>query len=197
MNCVKVVNILFAELVDQRAEQARPGLPQLAHQIPPAAGALDGLARIDEDPLDLFVKFVAVGDDHHSGVGVVFKNPLCQQHHYDAFSAALRVPDDAALMVTHVPLRRLDGEILVHARQLFHAAIEEHEIVHQLDQPFLVAHLEQILVQLEAGVILLVFLPLQEILLLRTNAAVLKPFGIVASEDELHGAEKPPLNSGC
>ena len=35
-------------------------------------------------------------------------------------------------------LRGLDAEILVHARQLLHAAVEEHEVVHQLDQPILV-----------------------------------------------------------
>ena len=34
-------------------------------------------------------------------------------------------------------LRGLDAEILVHARQLLHAAVEEHEVVHQLDQPVL------------------------------------------------------------
>ena len=36
-----------------------------------------------------------------------------------------------------VLLRRLDAEILMHARQLLHAAVEEHEIVHQLDEPLL------------------------------------------------------------
>jgi hypothetical protein len=30
----------------------------------------------------------------------------------------------------------------VHARQLLHTAIEQHEIVHQLDQPIFAAHLE-------------------------------------------------------
>ena len=41
------------------------------------------------------------------------------------------------LLLAHVLLRRLDAEILVHARQLLHAAVEEHEVVHQLDQPVL------------------------------------------------------------
>ena len=88
-------------------------------------------------------------------------------------------------------LRGLDAEILVHARQLLHAAVEQHEVVHQLDQPLLGAHLEQVLVQLEAAVVRLVFLPLQEILLRGADGAVLQPLGVVAREDELHRAEEP------
>ena len=41
------------------------------------------------------------------------------------------------LSLAHMLLRGLDAEILVHARQLLHAAVEEHEVVHQLDQPVL------------------------------------------------------------
>ena len=103
---VEVVHALPAELVDQRAEQARLGLAELAHQVAPAAGALDGLARLGEDALDLFVQLVAVGDDDHAGVGLVLQNPLGQQHHDDALAAALRVPDDAALVgVRHAAAR--------------------------------------------------------------------------------------------
>ena len=36
-----------------------------------------------------------------------------------------------------------------------------------------------------------VLLPLQEVLLRRADGAVLQPLGIVAGEDELHGAEEP------
>ena len=88
-------------------------------------------------PLDLLVQLVAVGDDDHAGVGLVLQNPLGQQHHDDALAAALRVPDDAALVGVDVLLRGLDAEVLVHARQLLHAAVEEHEVVHQLDEPLL------------------------------------------------------------
>ena len=42
----------------------------------------------------------------------------------------------------------------------------------------------------------LVLLPLQEILLLRADGAVLQPLGIVAREDELHRAEKPLVEFG-
>ena len=106
MNASKSSTSLLAELVDQRAEQARRGLAELAHQVAAAAGALDGLARLGEDALDLFVQFVAVGDDGDAGVGVVLQNPLGQQHHHDALAAALRVPDDAALLLrAHAPAR--------------------------------------------------------------------------------------------
>ncbi len=88
-------------------------------------------------------------------------------------------------------LRGLDAEILVRARQLLHAAVEQHEVVHQLDQPVLAAHLEQVLVQLEAAVVRFVFLPLQEVLLRRADGAVPQPLGVVAGEDELHGGEEP------
>ena len=45
------------------------------------------------------------------------------------------------------------------------------------------AHLEQVLVQLEAAVVRLVLLPLQEVLLRRADGAVLQPLGVVAGED--------------
>ena len=41
---VEVVHVLAAELVDQRAEQPRRGLAELAHQVAAAAGAVDGFA---------------------------------------------------------------------------------------------------------------------------------------------------------
>jgi hypothetical protein len=94
-------------------------------------------------------------------------------------------------------LRGLDAEVLVHARQLLHAAVEQHEVVHQLEQPRLGAHLQQVLVELEAAVVGLVFLPLQEVLLRRADGAVLQPLGVVARKDELHRAEEPGVELGC
>ena len=164
---LEIIHALSAELVHQRAEQARRGLAELGHQVASAAGAGHGMTGSDENAFDLFVQFVAVGDDHHAGIGLVLQNPLGQQHHDDALAAALGMPDDAALAAVDMRLRRLDAEILVHARQLFHAAIEQHKVVHQLDQPLLVAHLEQVFIQLEAAVVRLVFFPFQEILLFR------------------------------
>jgi hypothetical protein len=62
------------------------------------------------------------------------------------------------------------------AWQLLHTAIEQHEIVQQLDEALLVANLQQILVELEATVVLLIFLPLEEIVFGGANRAVLKAF---------------------
>jgi len=188
---VEVIHVAPAELVHQRTQQARCGLAELVHQVVPAAGAIDLLARIVEHPLDLLVQLIAIGDHHHAGMWVVLQQPLGQQHHHDALAAALGVPDDAALALVGVPLRGLDAEILVHSRHLLDAAVEQHEIVHQLDQPILAAHLQQVLVQLVAAVVGLVFLPLQEELLRCIDGAVLQTFRVIAGKHELHRAEKP------
>ena len=78
--------------------------------------------------------------------------------------------------LTHLRLGSLDAEILVDTRQLLHAAVEQHKVVHQLNQPVLPAHAEQILIELETAVVGFVFLPLQEIFLRRADAAVLQTF---------------------
>ena len=121
------------------SEQSRRGLawPSWLIRSRPLLVRLIASPASVKTPLDLLVQLVAVGDDGDAGVGVVLQNPLGQQHHDDALAAALRVPDDAALAFAHMLLRRLDAEILVHARQLLHAAVEQHEVVHQLDQPVL------------------------------------------------------------
>jgi hypothetical protein len=77
------------------------------------------------------------------------------------------------------------------ARQLLHAAAEQHEVVDQLQQPALLAQLEQILVQLEAAVVRLVLLPLQEVLFRRADGAILQPLRVVAGKQDLDGGEEP------
>jgi hypothetical protein len=107
------------------------------------------------------------------------------------------VPDDAALALRiHVLLRGLDTESTDARAAVFHAAVEQHKIVHQFQQARFVAQLEQVFVELEAGVVLFVFLPLQEVLLLGADGAVLQPFGVVAGKDKLHGAEEPGIEFG-
>src|ERR1035438_10276530 len=64
----------------------------------PTAGPVDRFSHVCEDPLDLFVEFVAVSKDQDSCIGFVFKNPLRQQHHHDALATALCVPDYSALI---------------------------------------------------------------------------------------------------
>ena len=187
----EVVHVATAELMHQRAHQPWQWLRQQAQQFPAALGASDWLAGLGEDAFDLLVQLVTVGNDGDAGVRFVLQNPLGQQHHHDALAAALRVPDDAALMALHVGLRRLDPDILVNPRQLLDAAVEQHEVVQQLEQPILGAHLEQVFVELESGVVGLVFLPLQEVLLLGLDGAVLQTLGVVAGKHQLHGGEEP------
>ena len=113
---VEVVHVLGAELVYQRTQQARRRLTELGHQVAAAfASGNDGI-RTREHALNLLVQLVTVGDDGDTGIGIVLQNPLGQQHHHDALAASLRVPDDAALLLPHVCLRRLDAEILVRPR---------------------------------------------------------------------------------
>ena len=56
MKASKSSTSLRPELVHQRAQQARCGLAKLTHQVAATAGALDGFARLVEDPLDLFIQ---------------------------------------------------------------------------------------------------------------------------------------------
>ena len=79
--CVKVRIGTFgrrAKLVHQRAQQSGRGLAQLAHQVVAAAGAADGFTGISKHPLDLFVQFIAVGDDGHPRLRLVLQNPFGQ-----------------------------------------------------------------------------------------------------------------------
>ena len=176
--------------MNQRTKQAGRRLGKLGHQITATAGAVHLLAGGLEDVFDLLIQLVAVCDDGHAGVGVVLQNPLGQQHHDDALAASLRVPDDAALLLVDMRLGDLDAEILVHARQFLHAAVEQYEIINKFDEPFLPAHLEQVLVDLVAGVVLLVLLPFEEVFFWREDRAVLQSLRVVPSEDDLHSAEE-------
>ena len=99
---VEVVHVLAAELVHQRAQQAWRRLTELGHQVAAALASGDGDARTREHALDLFIQLVAVRDDGNTAVGIVFQNPLRQQHHHDALAAALRVPNDSALLSAHL-----------------------------------------------------------------------------------------------
>jgi hypothetical protein len=126
---LEVFGVAFAKFVNEGAEQAGSGLAQLGHEVSAAAGAVDGFTDVGEDALDLAVEFVPIGDDYDAGMGIVFEYPLGQEHHGDAFAAALGVPDDAAFTVLDVGLGGFDAEVLVDAGELFDAAVEEDEVV--------------------------------------------------------------------
>ena len=53
------------------------------------------------------------------------------------------MPDDAALTLGNPSLRGLDPEVLVVAAGLLHTGVEDHEIVHDLQEPLLRADLRQ------------------------------------------------------
>ena len=88
-------------------------------------------------------------------------------------------------------LRGFEAKVLVHTRQFFDAVVKQHKVMHQLQQALLAAQLAQILVQLVAAVVRLVFLPRQKVFGGRANGAVLQPFGVIARQNQLHRAEKP------
>ena len=93
-------------------------------------------------------------------------------------------------------LRSLHADILVHARQLLYAAVEQHKIVEQFDEPLLAAHLEQVLIELEPAVIGFVLFPFQEVLFGSADRPVTQAFGVIAGENDLDGGEEPFIEFG-
>ena len=140
---VDVAFLRRAELVDQRADQPFVAGVERPHEIGAAPGAANGLADTLEDPLDLFVQLGAVGDDQHPAAGHVLADPLREPDHGQALAAALGVPDDPVLAAPDARLRRPHPEVLVVAAGLLHARIEDHEVVHDLEQTLLGAELAQ------------------------------------------------------
>ena len=90
------------------------------------------MAGICKNAFNLFVQLITIGDDDHPGVGLVFQYPLGQQHHHDALTAALCVPDDAAFIAVYKTLCRFDTKVLMHTRQLLLPTVKQHKIMNQL-----------------------------------------------------------------
>ena len=202
------------ELVDQRAEHPRGPGAQLLDKLRARGDARRACFGADEagvahHALDLLVQFVAVGDDQHARVGVILQQPLGQQQHEDAFAAALRVPDDAALAPAHPLLRCLEGKKLVGAGDLLVAAVEDNKIAQQVEQTIRAAHLRQRDIQqgpfgdllalrgpwvgapfglfAPVGVLLL---PGDKELFGCAGRAIAQPLRIAARKQELHRAEE-------
>ena len=190
---LKILHTAHAKLVHQGADQPGAGLAEHLQQVGAAAAAMDTLVGAAKNSFDLLVQLISIGDDHYPGVGVGGQDPAGEQHHDDAFAAALGVPDDAALAAAHEGLGGFDAEILMHPGQLFGAGVKEHKIPHQLNQPIFAAEVEQILVQpVEAGV-WSAFLPGEEVFGRRASGAVAQAFGIIARQHKLNGGEKPAI----
>ena len=108
-------------------------------------------------------------------------NPFGEPDHRQAFAAALRVPDDAALAPPHVILRGLDAEVLIVPAEFLGARIEDDEVVNDFEEALLRAELAQTPIERildRAG-----FLPREGVLFPRLDRAVAQPFGIVFSFD--------------
>src|SRR6266567_5446449 len=120
---IKITDVLFSEFMNQGAEQTWLRLAELDHQIVSAAGAVNLLADASEHTLNLFVEFIPVGKNEHAGVRFVLQDPFRKQNHNNTFAAALRVPDNTALIGVDMLLGSIDPEILMDPREFLHAAI--------------------------------------------------------------------------
>ena len=116
---------------------------ELCDQVRAACGAVDFFVDALEDLLDLLIQFGAVGDDQHAGIGDVLPYPLGQPDHRQALAAALGVPDDAALALSHALLGGFHPEILVMAADLFDAGVEDDEVVDDFQKAAFFAELGQ------------------------------------------------------
>ncbi len=128
-------------------------------------------------------------------MSIIFEYPLGEEHHGDAFAAALGVPDDAAAfmvlgVILNVGLGGFDAEVLVAAGEFFNAAVEEDEVVEEVEEAVLFAEFKEVFVEFVTAIVLFVFFPFEEVFFGGADRAVLQAFGVVAGEDELDGAEE-------
>jgi len=86
------------------------------------------------------------------------------------------VPDDAALAIADMRLGGLDAEVLVDAGEFFGAAVEQDEVVEQVDEAGLGADFEQVFVEFVAAVVLFVFFPGEEVFFGGADCAVAQSF---------------------
>ena len=106
---------------------------ELVDELLAVAHAQHLLLGVLESRLYLLVQFVAVSDDDHARiVADILSDPLCQPHHDETLARALTLPDDAALFLGDALLGSLDGEVLVGARGLLDACVEDDEVVDKL-----------------------------------------------------------------
>src|SRR5690606_25052276 len=99
----------------------------------------------------------AVGDEEYARIRLVLADPLGEPHHREALAGSLGVPDDAALALGDTRLRGLDAEVLVVTWALLDALVEDDEVMDQLEEAVLRAHLLQRTI--ERGLDVRFFLP--------------------------------------
>ena len=179
--------IAATELVHQRTHQRRVGNVEHREHVSTRLRADDLLPHPEETTLYLIIQFGAVSDDQDAGITLGLEEPLGQPHHRQALARPLRVPDDATLTLGDPCLGSLDPEVLIMARSLLHPRVVDDEVMDELEEAFLGAHLGKR--QVEVGV-LAVLLPPQPVLLRSLDHPIAEPFDVVAREQELHGGEE-------
>src|SRR5690606_12395552 len=152
-----------------------------------ASGAVNLLVDAFEHLFNLLIQFDSVGDDQDARVGDIFPNTFGDPDHRQTFATALGVPDDAALALTNALLSRYYAKILVVTAQLLRTRVEHRKVMYQLQQPVLVAQLQQGAVErlFDSGF----FSPGQVILLARLYRSVAQALGVVSRHHQLHGCE--------
>ena len=104
-------------------------------------------SNIFVDPIknlfNLFVEFGPVGDDEHACSRDGFEDRFREPDHCEAFSAALRVPDDTAFSASYIFLRGFDTEELVVSADFLDTSIEYDEVVQDVEHSGFVAELTE------------------------------------------------------
>ena len=125
------------ELVDQRAEETRRRCAEILDELrrvvmrgEAASGPITPAFFIT--PSICLSSFVAVGDDEDASCGFLLENPLGEQHHHDALSAALGVPDDTPFVLLDACPRGHYAEELMRPRHLLLPGVEDHEIANEV-----------------------------------------------------------------
>ena len=158
------------------------------------------LTRFAEPVGDLLVEFVAVGDDDDTGVRLVLADPLREPDHHQRLARALRVPDDAALLLLDPRLGGIEREDLVRTHHLLHARVENDGIVDEPQEPLRLEHLKDRTVHRVLHLrrrehafrtwFPARFLPLEPVLRRRQRRPVLDALGFASRNQQLRRREK-------
>ena len=139
----------LAEFMYQRANQPILRFIQPLDQIVAALGTDDLFPNADKQLFDLIIQLFPVSDDQDTCFWIVGKDPLGQPHHRQGLTAALRMPDNAALLFSgEAVLSTLDGVILIIAADLFPTLVEDNEVMDQVEKAVFLEHSIELPVQL-------------------------------------------------
>ena len=193
-----------AELLDERADEPLGRPVERVEQVDAAAGAVDGLVHAVEDALDLLVQLGPVGDKQNAGIRLVLA-----QIHLASQTMVSDLPEPWVCQMmppsrrVHALLRGLDAEVLVWSAGLLDPGVEDHEVVHDLQQPVLGCQQRERLVErpLDTGEFRIDLSaggrvdvrdkpPVEPVLLRCIDDGVGEALDVVTSHDELHGRKE-------